>query len=142
MAPRRSLKLSLVFALLALAVVLPITHTAWLTALGNRLVREDGPAKADLAVVLAGDKYGNRILKGAELVSRGYVPAVLVSGPGLYNTYECDMAIEFAVREGRGLAPLLAPGGRTVGKADLPKLASPEVFDYVLKRHVRKQADG
>ena len=100
MAPRRSLKLSLVFALLALAVVLPITHTAWLTALGNRLVREDGPAKADLAVVLAGDKYGNRILKGAELVSRGYVPAVLVSGPGLYNTYECDMAIEFAVRQG------------------------------------------
>jgi hypothetical protein len=40
------------------------------------------------------------------------------------------------------LAPLLAPGGRTVGKADLPKLASPEVFDYVLKRHVRKQAGG
>jgi uncharacterized SAM-binding protein YcdF (DUF218 family) len=81
-------------------VLLAVTHTAWLTALGNRLVREDGPAKADLAVVLAGDKYGNRILKGGELVRQGYVPAVLVSGPGFYNTYESDMAIAFAVRHG------------------------------------------
>jgi uncharacterized SAM-binding protein YcdF (DUF218 family) len=87
-------------ALLALAGVLLVTHTAWLTALGKLLVREDGPAKTDLAVVLAGDKYGKRIMKGADLVRQGYVPAVLVSGPGLYNTYECDMAIAFAVRQG------------------------------------------
>ena len=69
-------------------------------ALGSALVREDGPAKADFAVVLAGDKYGNRMLKGAELVRQGYVPGVLVSGPSLYGTYECDMAIDMAVRRG------------------------------------------
>jgi uncharacterized SAM-binding protein YcdF (DUF218 family) len=86
--------------LIALAALLAITHTAWLTALGAALVHEDGPAKADFAVVLAGDKYGNRILKGAELVRQGYVPAVLVSGPAWYGTYESDAAIAFAVRHG------------------------------------------
>jgi uncharacterized SAM-binding protein YcdF (DUF218 family) len=59
------------------------------------------PEKADLAVVLAGDLYGNRILKAAELVRQGYVPRVLVSGPsGIYGHYECDLAIPFAVSAG------------------------------------------
>jgi uncharacterized SAM-binding protein YcdF (DUF218 family) len=71
-----------------------------MTALGAALVRQDGPAKADFAVVLAGDKYGNRILKGAELVRQGYVPTVLVSGPAWYGTYESDAAIAFAVAHG------------------------------------------
>jgi uncharacterized SAM-binding protein YcdF (DUF218 family) len=98
--PRRSLKLPIVCVAILLLVVLAVTRTAWLTALGNRLVHEDGPAKADLAVVLAGDKFGNRILKGADLVRRGCVPAVLVSGPILYGTYESDLAIAFAVSRG------------------------------------------
>jgi uncharacterized SAM-binding protein YcdF (DUF218 family) len=98
--PRRSLKLPIAVGLLILALALAATHTAWMTALGKHLVREDGPAKADLAVVLAGDKYGNRILKAAELVRQGYVPTVLVSGPAWYGTYESDIAIAFAVRHG------------------------------------------
>ncbi len=102
MAQRRSLKLTFL-VVAALAGLLAITHAAWMSALGRVLIREDGPAKADIAVVLAGDKYGNRILKGAELVRQGYVPAVLVSGPGFYNTYESDMAIAYAVHRGEPL---------------------------------------
>jgi uncharacterized SAM-binding protein YcdF (DUF218 family) len=84
---------------LLLAIVL--TRTVWLTALGQVLVHEDGPAKADIAVVLGGDYWGHRILTAANLVRAGYVPAVLVSGPpGFYDTSESDAAIQFAVRKG------------------------------------------
>lgn len=85
----------------ALVVVLFLTRSWWLTGLGYALVHDDGPAKADIAVVLAGDSYGHRIVKAAGLVRAGYVPAVLVSGPaGAYGLHECDLAIPFAVREG------------------------------------------
>jgi uncharacterized SAM-binding protein YcdF (DUF218 family) len=52
-------------------------------------------------LVLAGDFDGNRILAAAQLVRRGYVSKVLVSGPGgLYGHHECDLAIPFAVNAG------------------------------------------
>lgn len=90
------------FVLLGIIVVLlDITHPMWMAALGRDLVRNDGPTRADIAVVLAGDYTGHRILKAAELVQQGYVPKVLVSGPdGLYGHYECDLAIPFAVERG------------------------------------------
>ena len=72
-----------------------------MAALGRVLVRDEGPARADMALVLAGDFSGKRILRGAELVKQGYVPKVLVSGPhALYGHYECDLAIPFAVEHG------------------------------------------
>jgi uncharacterized SAM-binding protein YcdF (DUF218 family) len=97
--PSRFLKfIASVAIVLALAAA---THAWWLAALGRLLVRDEGPAHADIAVVLAGDFYGNRILRAAELVKQGYVPHVLVSGPqGLYGFYECDLAIPFAVQRG------------------------------------------
>jgi uncharacterized SAM-binding protein YcdF (DUF218 family) len=83
---------------LALAVA---AHSWWLAALGRMLVRDEGPAKAEIAVVLAGDYSGNRVMRAAELVKQGYVPNVLVSGPHLiYDSYECDLAIPFAVKRG------------------------------------------
>ena len=64
-------------------------------------MRDEGPAHADIAVVLAGDYYGNRILRAAELVKQGYVPNVLVSGPAYdLRLYECDLEIPFAVKHG------------------------------------------
>jgi uncharacterized SAM-binding protein YcdF (DUF218 family) len=95
----RLLRLLLIPAALILLVFL--TRPWWLAGLGWALIHDDGPAKADIAVVLAGDSYGHRILKGGELVREGYVPAVLVSGPaGAYGLYESDLAIPFAVRNG------------------------------------------
>jgi hypothetical protein len=71
---RFGLWLATPFILVLFAVA---THTWWLTQIGDFLIRDDGPAEAQLAVVLARDARGNRILK----VRKGYVPAVLVSGP-------------------------------------------------------------
>lgn len=72
-----------------------------LGAVGAYLVQGDPPQKADVAVVLAGDGWGNRILTAAQLERDGYVSKVIVSGPdGAYGNYECDLAIPFAVRRG------------------------------------------
>lgn len=69
--------------------------------MGHLLIQSDVPEKADAVVVLAGDGYGNRVTRGAELVRQGYAPVAVVSGPeGLYGANECDLAISFAVRQG------------------------------------------
>lgn len=78
-----------------------LLHTQALTALGAYLERDSPPAKADVAFILAGDTYGRRILAGADLVRQGYVPQAVISGPaGYYGSYECDLAIPFAVKAG------------------------------------------
>lgn len=85
----------------ALVLLAVIFHAAILAALGGYLVRADAPEKADVAVVLAGDASGNRILKAAALVREGYAARVLVSGPfGLYGYYESDLAIPLAEKAG------------------------------------------
>ncbi|MBZ5674711.1 MAG: YdcF family protein [Acidobacteriia bacterium] len=92
-----------ILALLFIAIVIlgVIFHNAVLTELGSYLIQADPPEKADIALVLAGDGEGNRILKAAQLARRGYVSKVLVSGPsGVYGQYECDLAIPFAVKSG------------------------------------------
>ena len=97
---RLFLSKSLIVASVAVAV-LAAGHSWWLTACGRMLVNVQPPAKADIAVVLAGDYYGHRILKGAELVRQGYVAHALVSGPeGAYGHHECDLAVAFAVQHG------------------------------------------
>jgi uncharacterized SAM-binding protein YcdF (DUF218 family) len=76
-------------------------HPLWLRALGGYLVRSEEPARAGVAVVPAGDYYGYRILKAAELVRQGFTNVVLVSSPdGTYGYSEAELAIPFAVRHG------------------------------------------
>jgi uncharacterized SAM-binding protein YcdF (DUF218 family) len=73
----------------------------WLPQVGEALVENDGPAKADIGVVLGGDYWGDRIEKAAQLIQQGYIPQALVSGPpGFYGYHECDLAIPFVVRRG------------------------------------------
>ena len=100
MGRRTSSALRVVLAVLLLVAVAWATHVWWLTALGSFLVRVDSPQAADAAVVLGGDETGARILQAADLVKRGFVPRVLVSGPPLYGIHECDLAIDFAIRQG------------------------------------------
>jgi uncharacterized SAM-binding protein YcdF (DUF218 family) len=85
------------FVLLAIVATGPFL---WLPAVGAALIRDEGPAKADMAVVLAGDWWGKRILFAADLVRQGYAPAVLVSGPPFYGVHESDLAIQLAVSKG------------------------------------------
>ena len=91
-----------VWLVFACVIVLAILFHTWvLTALGSYLVKTDPLEKSDIALVLAGDSSGNRILKAAELVREGYAPILLVSGPaGFYGRHECDLAIPFAMKAG------------------------------------------
>ena len=100
MARRISSALRIVTIAVILLAVAWITHVRWLTALGDFLVRAEPPHAADAALVLGGDETGLRILLAGDLVKRGFVPKVLVSGPPLYDIHECDVAIDFAVRHG------------------------------------------
>lgn len=97
---RSRLRNYILFAFLALGLAAWLSHSLWLPWFGHALIRDEGPANAEIAVVLGGDDFGHRVEKGAELVRHGYVPAVLVSGPAYYDVYECDVAIAFAVRKG------------------------------------------
>ncbi|HKW96942.1 MAG TPA: YdcF family protein [Bryobacteraceae bacterium] len=100
MALGRSLKHKLLFTALFL-VVLFFTHSIWFGWMAEALVHSDQPFHAGLIVAIAGDPYGHRILKAAELVKQGYAPQILVSGaPGFYDLHENDLAIPFAVRRG------------------------------------------
>lgn len=91
----------LALVLVAAVVLAIVFHNAVLAGLGSYLVKADPPEKADIALVLAGDGEGNRILKAAQLARSGYMSKVLVSGPsGMYGRYECDLAIPFAVKSG------------------------------------------
>lgn len=90
----------LLLALVAAALAY-VSRGVWLPAPARFLVCAQAPEHAEVAVVLAGDFYGHRILSGAGLVRDGYVKKVLVSGPsGVYGHYESELAIDFAVRQG------------------------------------------
>jgi uncharacterized SAM-binding protein YcdF (DUF218 family) len=91
----------LVLGLAATAIVIYLVREPLLGAAGSYLVQASPPVKADIALVLAGDGRGDRILKAGQLVRDGYAPKVLVSGPdGNYALHECDLAIPFAVKAG------------------------------------------
>ena len=91
----------LVLVLVAAIVLALVFHNAVLGAMGSYLVNAGPPEKADIALVLAGDGEGNRILTAGQLARRGYISRVLVSGPsGIYGLHECDLAIPFAAKAG------------------------------------------
>jgi len=88
-----------------LAVAIGLSHPIWLRAMGGYLVRGEEPFRADMALVLAGDGFGQRILKSADLARQGFTSRVLVSGPdGMYGYNEAELAIPFAVRHGYPLS--------------------------------------
>jgi uncharacterized SAM-binding protein YcdF (DUF218 family) len=90
-----------VLSLAGLVLVAVVLHVRILGVLGAYLVQASPPQRADAALVLAGDAWGNRVLTAAQLARDGFVPKVLVSGPdGAYGLHECDLAIPFAVRQG------------------------------------------
>ena len=88
------------FLLLVLLVAVRFFSPQLLTAAGGYLVEDDGPRKAGAIVVLGGDQYGDRTLKGAELGKENYAPFVLVSGPPGLVRYASLDEIEFAEQHG------------------------------------------
>ena len=73
---------------------------------GKYLVKSDAPQPADLIVVLAGNFYGPRVIKAAELSNQGYAPRVLISGtpyrsqPEDQSRPEGEFAIAFLAQQG------------------------------------------
>ena len=101
MGGRRSHLFKIFLVAAVAAVVLYAGRDVWLTAIGRALIHDEGPAKADVAVVLAGDFWGRRLTKAAELKRQGYVERVVVSGPpGFYDVNEADAAIRWATSRG------------------------------------------
>ena len=95
----RKVRLALLLTAFVLAAV--VFRNPLLGAAGAYLVNATPPQPADVILVLAGDHYGNRILEAGKLVRQGLAPRALISGPsGEYGSYECDLAIPFAVRHG------------------------------------------
>jgi uncharacterized SAM-binding protein YcdF (DUF218 family) len=71
-----------------------------LSFLGRYLVYSLPPQSADIILVLAGDFYGHRVLKAAELAKQGYAPLVLISGGPYGSEMEGDYAITFLRTQG------------------------------------------
>jgi uncharacterized SAM-binding protein YcdF (DUF218 family) len=127
----------LIFGLgLLLAIIL--TSGLWLPGVGRMLVEDDGPAKADIGVVLGGDYWGDRIIRAGELIREGYIPQALVSGPpGFYGYHECDLAIPFIVSKGyarSGFIPFPHNGlnTRDEARAVLAELRRRNIHSYLL----------
>jgi uncharacterized SAM-binding protein YcdF (DUF218 family) len=130
--------LKFLFILAVAAVIVYLARPLWLRGLGHALVHDDGPAKADIAVVLAGDYYGDRIEKAAGLVRQGYIPAVLVDGPpGFYGMNESTAAINYVVRKGNPAQwfidfPIQANSTHEEAEKVLPELRRRNVHSYLL----------
>lgn len=85
----------------ALIVLLFVSHPTWFRWLGESLVKEQTPVKAEAILVLGGDYTCGRILKAAELVREGYASRIIVSGgQPQYELQEADLAVQCAVRHG------------------------------------------
>ena len=90
-------------ALLVLALALGTLALEWRTAfayLGNYLIDSQPPRPSDLILVLAGDFYGLRVIKGADLAVRGFAPTLLISGSPYQGRFEGDFAIGFLAQKG------------------------------------------
>ena len=127
MAGRHSSKLNFVI-LAAIVVLIALSHSVWMGWMGAFLVDAEKPVRADIVIVLAGDTYGHRILKGAELVKDGYAPSVVVSGPpGFYDLHENELAIPFAVRHGYPAAWFIPFPHNALSTRDEARALLPEI---------------
>ena len=85
-------------------VCLAATAFAWrvriLTGIGYSIIDSQTPRRSDLILVLGGDFWGPRVVKGADLAVQGYGPVVLISGPPYDHQPEGELAISFLVSKG------------------------------------------
>ncbi len=120
-------------AAVAVAIFFASRH-AILNSLAGALVCAQPPQKSDLILVLGGDFYGPRVIKGADLAVQGFAPTVLLSGPPYRDRPEGDFAKEFL--ESRGYpSRLLSVYGHTARSTIDEAIA---VCPELRRRHVRQ----
>jgi uncharacterized SAM-binding protein YcdF (DUF218 family) len=117
-------------------LVSAVFRTTVLTTAGAFLVKEDGPRKTDAIVVLGGDEFGTRAVKGAELAQAGYAPYVLVSAPTALLGNESDATIEYAKRKGFSAA-LFRPTVLPPDAAESTRTEATYLGNYLKKNGVR-----
>lgn len=74
------------------------------------------------------------------IVSHEYLERRLMRDAGMeYDpAHEVCSALEFDLRKGEGATPLLVTGRGKLGKGDLPRLTTLDVFEYVIRTYVGK----
>jgi len=86
---------------------------------------EDGVDRREVPFIVSHEYLERRLMRDAELD---------------YDTaHESCSAVEFDLRKGKGAASLLVRGRRKLAKPDLLGLTADEVFEYVVRTHVRKK---
>jgi uncharacterized SAM-binding protein YcdF (DUF218 family) len=106
--------------LLCLAASGYVWRTRILTLVGYSIIDSEAPRHSDLILVLGGDFWGPRVVKGADLAVQGYSTAVLISGPPYNQQPEGELAVNFLVSRGypRSLFAVFAHhADSTVGEA-------------------------
>jgi len=83
-----------------LAALLIFKWQAVLSFVGGWLVDSQPPQRADLILILGGDFWGPRVIKGADLALLGYAPIALISSPPYYDRPEGELAVPFLVAKG------------------------------------------
>lgn len=122
-------------ALFVCLAALTLFSTSILQALGSTLVADHPPQKADAILVLAGDSFGQRILRGAELAQQGFGPLVYVSGPGgFYGRTEDQLAIAFAIDKGHPPERFVGLPNRAESTSDEARLLLPLLRSRGVKR--------
>ncbi len=102
-------KTKLLLSLLVLGAAIWLSREAILTSLGSYLVEAEEPKQAEIAVVLGGDSEGNRANMGCELLKKGLVKQIWLSGSqSMYGRTESDLAREWAAARGCDPAKMVA----------------------------------
>ena len=99
--PGANTRRKVVISILVCALVIPLAAYELRLHAGYFLVCSDPPQPADLILVIGGDFYGPRVLKGADLALQGYAPFVLITGPPYKgDRSEAEFAIDFLTAKG------------------------------------------
>lgn len=131
--PRRTLTI----CLLGFSGIALFEWRACLSGLGNYLILSEAPQSADLILVLGGDFWGPRVLKGGDLGAAAYAPLVLISGGPYQGRPEGELAIAFLAQQGYrtgGMESFAHHAGSTIeeAKALRPELARRGVHRVLL----------
>jgi uncharacterized SAM-binding protein YcdF (DUF218 family) len=126
---------TLVLLLLLVPVAAFFSRSAWLPSIALFLIRAEEPVQAEGAAVLAGDAYGQRVLRAAEVAKAGMVPVVYVSGTmPFYEHNEADLSIAMAIKH--GYSPTLFEPVKTV--ADSTREEAANLLEYFRGKGIRK----
>ena len=131
---RRWLGRMLAGCVLAVVVVAVVRWQAALASLGNYLVCSEAPQPSGLILVLAGDFCGPRVLKAAELASRGYARRGLISGTPYQGRPEGEFAIAFLAKQGYATDSFASFGHRAHSTIEEAIALRPELERRGVKR--------